>query len=157
MCSIICWWRTIHCPYLFLTYSYLLWNKIVDCHMCFKYIIISKELSNYSEWLSCSLMYTNKNFLFHGIIRTSTRQTKLRTEAMVVVMVLWLDKQLPMQSVPITTNVVSSNPTQEGVYLIHHYVINLSVTCIKSVGFHRLSPPIKRIATLWLKYCQKWR
>jgi hypothetical protein len=30
----------------------------------------------------------------------------------VVVIVLWLDLQLPMQSVPITTNVVSSNPVQ---------------------------------------------
>ena len=30
----------------------------------------------------------------------------------VVVIVRWLDLQLPMQSVPITTNVVSSNPAQ---------------------------------------------
>ena len=30
--------------------------------------------------------------------------------------------QLPIQSVPITTNVVSSNPTYGEVYLIQHYV-----------------------------------
>jgi len=32
----------------------------------------------------------------------------------VVVVIAWYDLQLPMQSVPTTTNVVSSNPTQEG-------------------------------------------
>jgi hypothetical protein len=31
----------------------------------------------------------------------------------VVVIILWLDLQLPMQSVPITNNVASSNPVQE--------------------------------------------
>jgi hypothetical protein len=39
-----------------------------------------------------------------------------------------------MQSVPITTNVASSNPFKQGV-LIQHYVINLSVTCDRSVVF----------------------
>jgi hypothetical protein len=33
-----------------------------------------------------------------------------------------LDLQLPMQSVPITTDVVSSNPTHGNVYSIQHYV-----------------------------------
>ena len=32
--------------------------------------------------------------------------------AVMVVMVWWLDFQLPMQSMPITTNVVSLNPAQ---------------------------------------------
>ena len=32
--------------------------------------------------------------------------------AIVAVIIWWLDLQLPMQSVPITTNVVSSNPAQ---------------------------------------------
>jgi hypothetical protein len=34
-----------------------------------------------------------------------------------------LHLHLPMQSVPITTKVVSSNPTHGKVYLIKHYVI----------------------------------
>jgi hypothetical protein len=34
-----------------------------------------------------------------------------------------LDLQLPMQSVPITTNVVSSNPVHGEVYSMQHYVI----------------------------------
>jgi hypothetical protein len=38
--------------------------------------------------------------------------------------IVWkLDLQLPVQSVPITTNVVSSNPVNGEVYLIEHYVI----------------------------------
>jgi hypothetical protein len=34
-----------------------------------------------------------------------------------------------MLSVPITTNVVSSNPTHGEVYSVQHYVISLSATC----------------------------
>jgi hypothetical protein len=34
-----------------------------------------------------------------------------------------LDLQLPVQSVPITTKVVSSNPVLGDEYLIQHYVI----------------------------------
>ena len=36
------------------------------------------------------------------------------SEAIAVVIIWWLDLQLPMQSVHITTKVVSSNPTQAG-------------------------------------------
>ena len=35
----------------------------------------------------------------------------------------WLDLPLPVQSVPITTKVVSSNPVYGDVYSIQHYVI----------------------------------
>ena len=35
-----------------------------------------------------------------------------KKEAVVVVIICSLDLQLPMQSVPITTNVVNSNPAQ---------------------------------------------
>jgi hypothetical protein len=37
------------------------------------------------------------------------------------------DLQLPMQSVHITTNGVSSNPVHDEMYSIQHYVIKLSV------------------------------
>jgi hypothetical protein len=38
--------------------------------------------------------------------------------------IVWLlDLQLPVQSMPITTKVVSSNPVHGKVYLIQHYVI----------------------------------
>ena len=40
-----------------------------------------------------------------------------------MVVIVWLlDLQLPMQSVPITTNVVSLNPTHGQVYSIQHNV-----------------------------------
>jgi len=38
-----------------------------------------------------------------------------------------------MQSVPITTKVVSSNPTHDDVYLIQHYVIRV-VSDLRQVG-----------------------
>jgi len=40
-----------------------------------------------------------------------------------------------VQSVPIVTNVVSSNPVHGEVHWIQHYVIKLSVTCDRSVVF----------------------
>ena len=56
-----------------------------------------------------------------------------------------------MQSVPITTNVTSSNPAHGEVYLIQHYVIRF-VSDLRQVGgllrvlwFH---PPIKMIAKI---------
>ena len=40
-----------------------------------------------------------------------------------VVIVWWLNLQLPVQSVPITTKVVTSSPVHDEVYPIQHYVI----------------------------------
>ena len=53
--------------------------------------------------------------------------------AVVVMIVLYLELLLPMQSVPITTKVVSSNPAYGKVYLIQHYVIQL-VSDLQQVG-----------------------
>ena len=51
-------------------------------------------------------------------------------------MIIWsLDLQLHMQSVPITIQVLSSNPTHFDVYLIQLYMIKFSVTCDRSVVF----------------------
>jgi hypothetical protein len=45
-----------------------------------------------------------------------------------MVVIVWLlDLQLPVQSVPITTKVVSSNPVQDEVYSIQHYVIKFVI------------------------------
>jgi hypothetical protein len=47
-----------------------------------------------------------------------------------------LDLQLPVQSVPITTKVVSLNPTHDKVYLIQHDVIKfVSLICSRSVVY----------------------
>ena len=67
-------------------------------------------------------------------------------------MILWkLDLQLPVQSVPITTKLVSSNPANGEVYSIQHYVIKF-VNDLKQVGgFLRLlqfPPPIKLMAMI---------
>jgi len=51
-----------------------------------------------------------------------------------VVVIVWhLDLQLPVQSVPIATKVVSSNPVHGGVYSIQHYVIKF-VSDLRQVG-----------------------
>jgi hypothetical protein len=51
----------------------------------------------------------------------------------VIVVIIWnLDLQLPMQSVPITTNVVSLNPSHDEVYSIQLHVIKVSVNCGRS-------------------------
>jgi hypothetical protein len=54
-----------------------------------------------------------------------------------VVMIAWkLDLQLPVQSVPITTNVVCSNPTRGEVYSIQHYDIKFISDLQHVGGFH---------------------
>ena len=61
---------------------------------------------------------------------------------------LKLDLQLPVQSVPITTKVVSSNPAHGEVYSIQHYVIkfvsDLSVVFLGAP----VPPPIILINTI---------
>jgi len=53
-----------------------------------------------------------------------------------------------MQSVPITTKVVSSNPTHGEVYSIQHYVIKFFSDLRQVSGFHRFPPLIKLTATI---------
>ena len=51
-------------------------------------------------------------------------RTSLNVRGTVVVVIVWyLYLQIPMQSVPITTKVESSNPAHDEVYSIQHYVI----------------------------------
>ena len=61
-----------------------------------------------------------------------------------------------MQSVPITTKIVSSNPVHGEVYMIQHYVIKF-VSDLRQVGGFfrvlRLPPLIYLTATIELKYC----
>jgi hypothetical protein len=67
------------------------------------------------------------------------------------VSVVVVDLQLPVQSVPITTKVMSSNPVHDDVYLIQHYVIKF-VSELRQVGgflrIVRFPPPIKLTATI---------
>jgi hypothetical protein len=67
---------------------------------------------------------------------------------------LLIDK--PVQSVPITTKVVSANPVHGEVYSIQHYVIKF-VSVLRQVGGFlqvlRFPPPVKLTATILLKFC----
>ena len=62
-----------------------------------------------------------------------------------------MDLQLPVQSVPITTKVVSLNPIHSEVYSIQHYVIKF-VSDLQQVGGFlrvlRFPPPIELTATI---------
>ena len=70
-------------------------------------------------------------------------------------LILWyLDLHLPMQLVPITTNVVSSSPAYGEVHSIYHYVIKCVIYLRHVGGFIRVlrfPQPIKLIATIDLK------
>jgi hypothetical protein len=65
--------------------------------------------------------------------------------------VLFLDLQLHVQSVSITTKVVSSNLAQDEVHSIQHYVIKF-VSDLQQVGgflpILRFPPPIKLTAMI---------
>ena len=70
-----------------------------------------------------------------------------------------VELQLPVQSVPITTKVVSSNPIHGEVYSIQRYVIKFVSDLRQVSGFLwvlGVPPPIKLTATIYLKYCSKW-
>ena len=69
-----------------------------------------------------------------------------------VVSVWQLDLQLPnKQALPITTNVVSSNPIHGEVYSVQHYVIKFFSYLLQVGGFLWVlpfSPPIKLSAKI---------
>jgi len=69
----------------------------------------------------------------------------------VVLIVWWLDLQLHVQSVPITTKILSSNPVHGEVYSIQHYLIKF-VSHLRQVGSFlwvpRFLPPTKLTATI---------
>jgi hypothetical protein len=74
-----------------------------------------------------------------------------------VAVIVWsLDLQPPVQSVSITTNIMSSNPVHGEVYSIQHYVIKF-ISDLRQVGDFlwvlRFPPTIKLTATIQLKYC----
>jgi hypothetical protein len=58
-----------------------------------------------------------------------------------------LDLELPMQSVPITTNVVSSNPAHGEAYSIQQYVVKFVIDLRQVHSFLRVLqfPPHKKL------------
>jgi hypothetical protein len=59
---------------------------------------------------------------------------------------LYRNLQLPMQSVPITTSLVSLNHAHGEVYSIQHYVIKFVSHLWQVGGFLQFPPPIKLTA-----------
>ena len=62
-----------------------------------------------------------------------------------------MDEQLPVQSVTITTKVVSSNPVHGEVYSIQNYLKKIVSDLPQVGGFLRVlwfPPPIKRTASI---------
>jgi hypothetical protein len=66
----------------------------------------------------------------------------------VVLIVWWLDLQLHVQSVPITTKILSSNPVHGEVYSIQHYVIMFVSDLGQVSGLLWFPPPIKLTAMI---------
>ena len=71
-------------------------------------------------------------------VRSHNLLYQIKVVAVVVIIVWDLDLQLPMQSVPIKTKVVSSNPAHGGMYSIKHYVIMFVGYLGQVVGFLRV-------------------
>ena len=69
-----------------------------------------------------------------------------------MIVIVWqFDLQLPMQSIPITSKVVRSNPGHGKVYSIHYYVIKFVSDLRYVSGFLQVLqflPPIKLTATI---------
>jgi hypothetical protein len=64
-----------------------------------------------------------------------------------MVVIVWqLDLQLPVQSVPIISKVVSSNPTYSEVYSIQHYVIKLVSDLRQIAGLPRVILLLLKVA-----------
>ena len=75
----------------------------------------------------------SKYFIFYFLGFQSSDEGCFINGAVVVVIVWQLDLQLPVQSVPIITKVVSSSPVHGEVYSIQHYVIKF-VSDLRQVG-----------------------
>ena len=88
--------------------------------------------------MSSSLIHVDTFFVIHN---TSIQGADL------IVIVWQFDLQLPMESVPITTNVVSSNLIHGKVYSIQHYMIKFVSDLRQVSGFLRVFrfPPSKKI------------
>jgi len=68
------------------------------------------------------------------------------------VIIWWLDLQLAMQSIPITTVVVSSNPTQGKVYsLMWWFSLGTPVSSTNKTDCHDISEILLKVALNTIK------
>ena len=109
------------------------------CFLCFRLF----SLFSLVLFLFCFCIFLDSDVLFLSYIPSN-----IWGVVVVFGIVRQLILQLPMQSVPITTAVVSSNLDQGGV---QHYVIKFVSDLRQVEGFLRVirfPPPIKLIATI---------
>ena len=76
--------------------------------------------NNISDKKSNTVELNSQAYILNYLIQLSILS---ESGAFVAVIALQLDSQIPVQSVPITTDDVSSTPEHGEVYLIQHYVI----------------------------------
>ena len=123
-------------------------------------------LNHLSDWFSCSQNFKIvrlSNLSILSVPASSLKQ-QIAVQTCCYKRTPFPDSEIPslcsyslmLQSVPITTEVVSQNPVHGEVYLIQHYVIKF-VSYLRQVGgfllVHWFPLPIKLTATIELKYC----
>jgi hypothetical protein len=127
-------------------------NVVSECIGKLTLIDPANLLSNLKQHLNSSSALTRSTVVtaIKFTISDQVRITEKTREAFVFVVVWYLDL-LPVQSVPITTNVVFSNPVHGEVYWIQHYVIKLVSDLRQVGGFLRVlqfPPTIKLTSTI---------
>ena len=127
------------------------------------FLLSEKKLCIFVIWINQSSIWCKGNvyrvkisvkftsiFFSVPLFQTQLWRSYLWNYVMVMI-VCQLDLQLPMQSLPNTAVVVSSNPTHGKVYSIQHHVIKFVGELHQFIGFIRVlqfPPPIKLIATI---------
>ena len=97
----------------------------------------------YFSWEWQTRFFKHNNYKLSKAPYSLITQSYSFSGAVVAVIVWQLDLQLHMQSVPMTTKVMISNPAQGKVYSLRHYVIKFVSDLQQVSGLLRFLPPIK--------------
>ena len=121
---------------------------VLDLLFCLFFSVCSCIVCSTSDlWLLLTLWYLETFFY------TQDHYTWL-FRTIVVIWNMQFDLQLPVQSVPITTKVVSLDPAHGKVYLIQHYVIKFDSDLMQVGGFiHQVT--FNNISVIWCQFY--WR
>jgi hypothetical protein len=135
-----CWWRqnyqssNLHWPNAEFTISFCVYSDFISVY---EFVVNTTVLSIIADWST-----------YEWLIVSKCRDR----------MEWYLELQLPVQLVHITTKVVSSNSVYGEVYSMQIYI--KFVSDFRQVdGFLLVllfPPPIVLTATIWLKYCWTW-
>ena len=128
-----------------------------------RFLVAKKKFYYYINPISGLSPRQQNNLIIHNIYKTRNTYRLQRLQlslylGTVVVVINWIYNYLCNQCLPL--KFVSSNPDYGEVYLIQHYVAKFFSDSRQINGFLRVlwfPPPIKLTATIYLKYCWKWR